>query len=699
MTFLHPWALTLGAAAATLPVVIHFLTRPRPVPLPLSTIRFVREAVRQRRARHRLRDAIVLALRTLAVFAIAAAVARPLGGQQPIVTPGESGDAARVVILDVSQSLAAVSGGIQLFERARPVAASYLSDQPGLQANLVLAGASARPTFERLSTNFAVLREELGRAQCRPERLGVQAALNLAGELLAKTPAERRRELVIVSDFQRTNWAAADFSTLPQDCRIQLESVAPAESPPNLAVLQVDSQGRLEQGRDVRLEVEIGNFSPTPRQVQVEALLGGSAYRLQGLCPPGIKTTLTTDARPRGAGWQTGEVRLVDVQDALAADDTRPFVLEIRPPPTFALFTRQPAGLRPSSSYYLERALQPFVPRPGEEAGRVVRVDPANLERELLAAADVFVLDHPGRLSNEAIQTLATALRRGRSVLYIAAEAVDATNLRQLADAAGSELQLPVEFAPVAAGQRRQNLFLAEVRHDRPPFNVFGETVVPITAPLRFSGGLTSRRVDNALADDILATYSDRSACLVVTASGAGTLAVLNADLSASNLPTSAAFVPLVGELVDRLLSRPRRTDAACGEAVAVYLPTAAGPAAGLQLRAPETSFAAPAVGDLREESTGVLWRLPGPETPGVYQVQRNRSTVFALAAGIPADESDLRPLEAAVFQDRLAGGRALSYHAAAADDELRDDLWSWLAAGCVLLLLAELIALKAFRT
>ena len=56
MTFLHPWAIVIGVAAAAAPVLIHWLTRPRPVRMPLSTLRFVREAVRQRRSWRRLRD-------------------------------------------------------------------------------------------------------------------------------------------------------------------------------------------------------------------------------------------------------------------------------------------------------------------------------------------------------------------------------------------------------------------------------------------------------------------------------------------------------------------------------------------------------------------------------------------------------------------------------------------------------------------
>src|SRR5262249_24925379 len=158
---------------------IHWLTRPRPVRLPLSTVRFVRLAVEQRRARHRLRDAIILVLRMLAVLLLAWAIARPLLGQQPLVSPDETGEAARVILLDVSPSMAAGTGGIQLFERARPRAAGYLNDQAGVQANLVSAGATARGVFDRLSTNFGALREELARTGVRPERLQAQSAINL----------------------------------------------------------------------------------------------------------------------------------------------------------------------------------------------------------------------------------------------------------------------------------------------------------------------------------------------------------------------------------------------------------------------------------------------------------------------------------------------------------------------------------------
>ena len=701
MAFLHPWALAIGLLAAALPVLIHWLTRPRPVSFALSTVRFVLQAVQERRARHRLRDWIVLALRTAAVLLLAGAIARPLAARRAALAEESAGDATRVVVVDVSQSLAARSGGIQAFERARARAAGHLSFRPGLAANLVLAGASARAVFERPSTNFAALRDELGRAAPRPERLNAQAALNVAARILAETRggALARRELVIVSDFQRTPWSTADFSALPREAVIHLESVAPAEPPPNLAILRVGGPGRAEAGRSALVEVEVGNYSPTPRQVRVELMIGDVPTPLEGTCAARSRTTLTAEVVPRAVGWHAGRARLVGHDDALAEDDARPFAIEVRPTPSHALLTRQAAGARPSSSYYLERALVP-VEGTGEKApGRVIRVDPTQLDGEALTGADLIALDHPGKLPEEVVRLLVGWARRGRGLLYVAAEPADAVNLRRIADAAGTDLRPPVEFTPPPPGQVRRGLFLADFRRDEAPFRVFGDGATAVLAPLRFAGGLASRPLPDALAEDVRATYGDRTACLVVTDCGAGTLAVLNADLGASSLATSPAFVPLMGELTAILLGRRNlQVPVACGEPFAVPLPADAGPATGLTIVPPAPSGGQDP-GKLVEDKEGVLWRSEGAGAPGVTRVERDGHPVFALAAAIPEAESDLTPLAASVLQGRLLGGRTSSYRDASRPEDAADRSWAWLAVACVVCLGAELVALRAFRT
>ena len=105
--FMHFWAIPAGMAAVSVPFIVHWLTKPRPTRMPLSTIRFVKEVVQQRRARNRIRDLLILLLRAAAVILFAFVLARPLAGHR--ATPAGDADArtVRIVLLDISQSMAA----------------------------------------------------------------------------------------------------------------------------------------------------------------------------------------------------------------------------------------------------------------------------------------------------------------------------------------------------------------------------------------------------------------------------------------------------------------------------------------------------------------------------------------------------------------------------------------------------------------
>src|SRR5437867_2238775 len=168
MSFLHIWAIAIGATALLAPLAVHFLTKPRPVSYPLSTIRFLREVIEQRRARSRIRDLIVLLLRMLAVGMLAMALARPLWEQAPQVPAQSAGQASRVVLIDVSQSMSAGLAGSNALQRAQAVALRYLDYAPGMHADVVFVGAKPRDVFGRLSPNLASLRESVKQATVRP---------------------------------------------------------------------------------------------------------------------------------------------------------------------------------------------------------------------------------------------------------------------------------------------------------------------------------------------------------------------------------------------------------------------------------------------------------------------------------------------------------------------------------------------------
>jgi hypothetical protein len=200
-------------------------------------------------------------------------------------------------------------------------------------------------------------------------------------------------------------------------------------------------------------------------------------------------------------------------------------------------------------------------------------------------------------------------------------------------------------------------------------------------------------------------TYNDGSAGIVLCSSDAGVLAVVNADLAASNLPKTSAFVPLLAELVEQMLDRHRAADSAlCGEPLVAHLPAETGAAAGLCVRGPNDrgpDSNAGRYGELADEAVGVAWRWTATGPPGIYRVERDGSPapVFSMAVNIPAEESQLDVLPPDVLTSRLAAGRTVVYHGIIDEGQQRDDFWKWFAVACVVCILGEVSALLIFRT
>lgn len=700
---LNPWALFFLAAVG-MPLAIHFLTRPRPVVLPSSTLRFVREVIQQRRARHWLRDLLTLLFRMAAIALVVLAVARPRSSQLPAASIGEEdSDAVRIVLLDNSLSMSAVDGGTSLFERARAVAADQLRYRPNLRANLILVAAQPRAIFEQPSQNFEALRNELATAGVLPERADVARALAMAAEMLAPRDADdlRQRELVIVSDFQRTSWAQADFSVLPRETKITLDSAAARNKLTNLGISAARIVGQTEEGTNGRIEIDVGNWSPTPRAISVEVQIGNSTRMLTGECPAGRQTTLTDDFALSDLGWYSGSAKLVFDGDALAADDVLPLAVEVRPRPTYLLISRQPATLRPSSSHFLECALSPEGPSATSRGTpAVVRATPDALDAEMLSQANLIVIDHPGVLNPAIVQMLAQSMRRGRSILFFAAETADAITLQRLTAEMGRSLKMPVAYQPFPQGQWRRDQQLSNVRLDLSPFNALGEGAAVLVKGWRFGGGLASHPVPETLADEVLATYTDGSACLALTVTDSAALAVMNADLGTSNLPTQSAFVPLIDELTRSLTERRSATQAPrCGQSLVARLPTVGLTASSLTIDGPNSLESKSDLGELQDEGGNVIWRWPAVGAPGVYRIRNGSETVFSLAVSIPAEESNLEPLSPDVLQNRLVGENSVYYRDAQDDEQSRDSWWTWLLVGCLACMLSEMGTLLVFRT
>jgi hypothetical protein len=730
----NPLLALVGVGLASLPVIVHLLTRPRPVQLPFSAMRFLSEVEAARRRRSRLRDALVLGLRTTAVVALALAVGR-LRAARGVDEAAPDEPLDRVVVVDVSRSMNARSGGgVTAIERARARARAHLGLRMRFRAGLVLAGATARPVFDELSENVAALVQELGDLRAAPVALDAGAALAAAARLLAaRSGAPRRHEVVVVTDLQATSWERADFAQLPEDTALTFDSVAPDVPPANVAVTGVRLAERAERGRAARLGVEVANFSGLARRLELEVRVGSRTFRPGLEIGPwerrveAVEVVLSDEGAVDGLAAVATAGAVGDGADALREDDHRSFVVRVSPPPAIGIVSEQPPLRAGTSAYFIHRALAPDGDLSGGGGGggasgadsgrRVIRIATREARKEVMDPLDTIVLVRPGKLPEELVKLAAGLVVRGAGLLYAAQEPVDADNLRRLVEELGNDVAIDVAFGPERRGAARP-VHLRPLSARGPPFDAFSEGLMArlMVEPCR-------RRLDSSPGAGsgpprgLLARYSDGASALSVADAGGGRIAVLNMDVAGSPLARSPLFVPLVNEIQAMLQRRGALggDDVATGTEMSVLLPHVAGAAAGLEVRGPDSR----AVPGLRIEETAAGAVLRGrASVPGVHRVVRRGATVHALAVECPAGESDLRTLDAASLRARTdarrhvrvrvrgagagAGAGAGSGARSAGDadgEEPRSDLWPLLLLAAAACVLCEIGVLKLFRT
>jgi hypothetical protein len=157
LRFLSPLFL-IGLAAAAVPIVIHLFRRQADPIVPFAPVRFLRRAPVEQARRRRLREWLLLALRTLALVLLAVSFARPY----LVNTRAAHSGPATVIAMDTSYSVSAP----QQVERARALAGRALDEAPA-------GRAVALVTFDERAS--VVVTPTLDRAAVRACRRGLAA--------------------------------------------------------------------------------------------------------------------------------------------------------------------------------------------------------------------------------------------------------------------------------------------------------------------------------------------------------------------------------------------------------------------------------------------------------------------------------------------------------------------------------------------
>ena len=677
MSFLNPLFL-FGLLAAAVPIVIHLFTRRRPRERPFPSLEFLAEVNQSEIRRLRLKQWLLLLLRTLAVATIALAMARP--ALRAAGARSGAGAATTVVALvDMSGSMGAAAGASSggqaatLAGQARRVVEDLLTTLgPADELLLVPYDRAPRPASARPSSDVARLRAATQALDAGAMTTDHRAALEFAARALAGAHA-LNRELFWVSDFQAAGFPApaggapGTFTAAPAgpwaQARVYLVPLAP-RSRANVALTDA-ALAPTESG--LALTVSATSFGADPGDLAVEAhdvrTHDELARGFLGLPARGATSTLLPLARVPDEG---GAVTIPD--DPLPLDNRRVFA----------------AGRSGTLRVVLREDGPPSALRLALEAGSpasglaVEAVTAAALPARL-AGADVLVVNDLERLGATETQAVLDFQRAGGGVIVVLGARADAGywNGSLLREAGLGTLGGAESAAPDAAWRLVRSLagHAALAGFPARPGEPF--TTARFRAVRAFCAAPDAR---------VLLEFDRTHPALV---EGTRVLAfAAGLDPQASDFPVSGAFLPLLHQAV-KVLGR--------GTAAASLTPGerySAPAATGLWRIEDEQGREVPA--ELKA-AAGATRLVSAPlERPGLCRVIQGATVRSTFAVNPDPRESDLAAVPEAALVRAFPAGRAQVVHPGAdlarrvREARYGRELWTWFVALALLLLVAE---------
>src|SRR6476469_1229021 len=263
MSFLTPFFF-IGLGAIAVPVLIHLIQREKKRVIAFPSLMFVRRIPYQSVRRRRIRHWWLLLMRVAAIALIVAAFARPFMRQGAIAAAALGGTREIVILLDHSASI----GYGDHSQKAKDAAHQAVRSLGGAdRATLVLfsrnAEESMRATSDRARLDVAV---DSAKVDADSTRYG--PALKLAESILLRSTA-RRRETIVISDFQRAGWTGSEDVHFPEGYTVTPMSVATPD-PSNVAVPSVTFSRQSFSGQErVTVTAAMANRGATPQDVAV----------------------------------------------------------------------------------------------------------------------------------------------------------------------------------------------------------------------------------------------------------------------------------------------------------------------------------------------------------------------------------------------------------------------------------------------
>lgn len=746
MSFLNG-LLAFGAAAATLPLVIHLLNRSRFRTLPWGAMQLLETAVRVNHRRIQLEQWLLLLVRCAIPALLALCLARPvltawrsLPGGSPV---------SLVVLLDDSYSMDAVQRRGSRFDRAKQEAAEVIESlPPGSDVSVITMGGKPAsllggPVFDAEAMGEQVRRLRGG---CGVSR--VRESLDLALDTLSQM-THGQRQLLVISDFQQTSWGQFGQTRIDKlRERLANDRVPVAMSwlsvsgPPPANVFISDMSvppTPLAVGQKTTVRVKLRNDMDTSLDAArvVFRVDGRQAGQVEVAVPPRAESDAIFPCQFDSAGSHVVEAELLR-QDSLPTDNRREVGIRVLAHWKVLLVNGEPDS-QPlkSETDYLAIALSPFA------FGRVQAQDlfatetvaPNELSEERLEDVRAVVLANVPRLEPAHVDLLAQYVTGGGCLIVFPGDRIDTawyqTNLVNR-----SPQLVPCAYVAASANRPSMSHMLAQ-HFDHPALQMFNDRrngnladaevrrwfrmvmpdlagaarTAPRTtdtgdAPVTATDGESIESELNSAARDahpsVVARLDTGDPLIVEWRCGEGRVMqwATACDDEWSDLPLRPFYVPLMQQVVTSLVTSAQPPlNITTGE-TAVALFDAAVRDESVIWTTPTGHRQTVRVAAYGSRS---MARFSDTRRPGTYRASAASKPAVQIVASVPSAESDLQCVE----EERL---QALAKHVgadvvASAQEYIEQqrtrrygrEIWRYLWAAVLLLMLIEVVLQQRF--
>ena len=533
MNFLSP-AFLAGLAALAIPVIIHLINRDKRVVVQFPSLMFLHKIPYRSIRRQKIRHLLLLLLRCLALLLFVAAFARPWFERSRHAGAASSGAREVVILVDRSYSMGYGDRWNKALDRARDIIGAISAND---RATVVFfanePAAATEPTADR-----SRLANALETARLSSEATRYAPAIKMAGDIVGGSNLPRK-DIVLISDFQKTGWAKREELALPPGVALHPLDVS-GKTGSDAAVIGLTTDRTRDPTRErIVVSARIANLSAAPRTVDAVLELGGREVqsRRVALAAKAVEQVrFTPVAVPPSA--TRGVVRIT--RDSLQADDQ--FFFTVAPDEAVSVLILEPSSARANQSLYLRTALS-IGDRPRFKVD--VRT-PESVRATDLDRRSLIVLNEaapPGGALGARIREMIIG---GAGLLVIPGE--------QNVDRWPAEWQalLPVSVGHIIDGRRDAGATIGAVDYANPIFEIF-------SAPR--SGDFSSARVFRyrslkVLGDSgVIAKFDDGAPAMVERPSGAGRIVIWATSMDASwtDLPVQTVFVPFAHQLGRRV--------------------------------------------------------------------------------------------------------------------------------------------------